>query len=210
MFGALLGAVAPAIVGGLFKKSGASKQNSANSAQAQQQMDFQERMSNTQYQRGMSDMKAAGLNPMLAYQQGGAGTPAGAQAQMQNENEGIDNALSNATATALQYKQTKAQVNQMQENAALATAQANTQKDLQSKIGLEKRVLKQTEHATILDNIDRSLNNAVKKANLKAALNTGKTKSAVPELQYIDILTRSLGNVFGAGNSALDLYKRSK
>jgi hypothetical protein len=55
--------------------------NAANAASAQQaanQMDFQERMRKTQYQTAVEDMKAAGLNPMLAYTQGGAGTPTGA------------------------------------------------------------------------------------------------------------------------------------
>lgn len=48
-----------------------------NSAQAQANRDFQERMRKTQYQTAVEDLKAAGLNPMLAYHQGGAGTPQG-------------------------------------------------------------------------------------------------------------------------------------
>lgn len=46
--------------------------------QAAKQMEFQERMSGSQWQRGVSDMQKAGLNPMLAYSQGGASAPSGA------------------------------------------------------------------------------------------------------------------------------------
>lgn len=51
-----------------------------NSEQADKQRGWLQDMSNSQYQRSVADMKAAGLNPMLAYSQGGAGTPSAAAA----------------------------------------------------------------------------------------------------------------------------------
>lgn len=52
--------------------------NTFTKSLVQRQMDFQKGMSDTQYQRGMKDMKKAGLNPILAFAQGGASSPPGA------------------------------------------------------------------------------------------------------------------------------------
>lgn len=58
----------------------AAEQNAFNAEQAQLNRDFQERMSNTSWQRGVADMQSAGMNSAMAYSQGGASVPSGSSA----------------------------------------------------------------------------------------------------------------------------------
>lgn len=61
----------------LFQAGQTSAAMQFESDQAKRAMDFSERMASTSYQRAVSDLKAAGLNPILAYGNLSTSAPAG-------------------------------------------------------------------------------------------------------------------------------------
>ena len=71
-------------IGGWLGYKGQKDTNVASAQQAQKQMDFQERMSNTAVQRRMADLKKGGINPILAGSKE-ASSPAGQQAPVGNK-----------------------------------------------------------------------------------------------------------------------------
>jgi hypothetical protein len=91
IIGGILGGVAT----GLFNQRSANKQ-----------MRFQDAQSRTQYQRAMADMKAAGLNPMLAAKLGGNAAMSGASATMPD----LGSIVNSATQISNQKEVQQAQI----------------------------------------------------------------------------------------------------
>lgn len=83
-WGEIIAAVASAASAYMSNRS-QKKTNKANQRQAEEQRQFGAEQTGTAYQRGVLDMQAAGLNPMLAYSQGGAQSAGSSQAVMQPE-----------------------------------------------------------------------------------------------------------------------------
>jgi hypothetical protein len=111
-WGAIVGAAIGA-AGDIFSQGSA---NTANLRVAQRQMDFQERMSSSAYQRAVADMRAAGLNPALAYQQGGASSPPGASTRVESVTGG------RLSERGLNAAMAKAQIENIREDTGLKFA----------------------------------------------------------------------------------------
>lgn len=90
--------VGGALLGGIFSAKGQSKANDANRKLAKENRDWQQMMSNTAVRRRMADMRAGGINPLMAAKHD-ATTPAGNVASMGNVGgAGVEGAVSTGKA----------------------------------------------------------------------------------------------------------------
>lgn len=117
----------------------AQANNAFNADQAQKNRDFQQQSifqqesfqnneSSSAWQRGVKDMEAAGLNPMLAYSQGGASTPSGSSASgstaSASGNPVMQQSAGAAVQAAMQAASSAASVDNLQANARKANSEA--------------------------------------------------------------------------------------
>ena len=103
------------LLGGLIGSSGQSSANKQNLKIAREQMDFQERMSGTAYQRATKDLDAAGLNRILALGNP-ASSPGGQTARMENIKTPLASGVSNAVNSAIGVRKATSEIANIEAN----------------------------------------------------------------------------------------------
>jgi len=109
-----------------FNAEQAQANRSWSADQAQKQMDYQTEMANTSWQRGVKDMQAAGLSPMLAYSKGGAISPTGAMGSSSAASAAAPIAMGNSFQAAAQLANTSADTANKLASNALIGAQTSS------------------------------------------------------------------------------------
>lgn len=159
--------------------------NNSAKNEAQKNRDWQEEMSNTSIQRRMADLKAAGLNPLLATSSASAGasTPSGAQADIKRFNPADISALASARLVSAQAKA------QEQENSVfdVKADKLKLENKLEAQNILNASSLRELQNAQTLNTKADILVKHAQRNNINMS-----TEEAKRDIQLLDVRLNSL------------------
>lgn len=205
---------ASALIAGGANLIGSAWSNVTNLGESKRARQFAERMSSTSYQRAVADMRLAGINPMLAFQQGGASTPGAPTAQVQD-------AIGPAVSSAQHARRLTEELKTMRDQQALLHSE-RLKKDQERLTEVEfsqpliAAQTRETEARTAAENVNRVLREfELPSAEAAARAASGRFGTATG---YIQRLRESLfggggvgsligGAIGGAGGAALGRFR---
>lgn len=215
-----MGLLEAGLTGGL-SLLGQAQANKANAKQAalnrdfqhneaQAQMEFQERMSNSAYQRATKDMMSAGINPIMAYQQGGASSPAGASGGG-SQAAPMDSALDKGVSSAIDRLRLERErdANQIQRDTANSNIQLNSTQGQLNKaaaVAAGAAARASTANARAANRNAEALEYQMPAIQSKSRYEDSKSQLDEQMLPWDGIMNRA-GNVMGLLSSGKDLLK---
>lgn len=207
------GSIGLQAVGMGMNHSAQQEANWQNKQMAKEQMHFQERMSNTAYQRQKADMLKAGINPALAISKGsGASTPGGASAQMQ-ANTAVGDGLMSMSSSALEAAKMSQELKQQEANIQLTKMQvgaAEAQRELNSSSAMKnwEELRRKTEKFN--KGVYRSEDDREVAENLSAITQAQLEKIRAEtdkDFHKFDTINRKARTLLDTASSATDLIK---
>jgi len=182
------GAVIGAGIGAISSAFGASRQNEAAKDAASAQMAFQRESAQNQYQWAMADMRKAGLNPILAYKQGGSGTLGGSSYSPVNVGAAASQGAASGVSSAIAARRINADLDKVRADTKLSRQQEWTEQYKQSLLRMNKT---QVEQKIKLMNQEIMMNlpdvTSAKAANKLLQSGFGE------KLKWLNLIRRSLG-----------------
>ncbi len=179
------------IGGGLLSFIGTQQTNQKNWDIAQSNNQFSAEQFARRYQTTVADMQAAGLNPMLAYSQGGGTPPTASQvAPMQN-------ALGNAVESYNKTKGTSAQSALQQEQIKVADSQAQLNSANTAKVMADAEFVKEQTNKSKAETplVQQQTKTSEDQARAYQGQATASAAQAAQAYEQVKLISQNIGNL---------------